>query len=220
MGKKGMKYVVWLLLIVGIIGLNQQGWFTRSVVDTAINWLNSIPFWQQAAVYVVTYIAVCVFFLPGSVVTLAGGFVFGFVWGSCLTVVAASLGAACAFLLGRFLLQDWVRGKIPAGKLAQLLQGIDEAGWRFVAFVRLIPLLPFNLLNYALGVTRVSFVAYCAATAIFIIPGVLVYSYIGSLGRDALTQSLQQTVRQGVIALSVLVLLMGLPWMMKLWQKK
>ncbi|MDH3981127.1 MAG: TVP38/TMEM64 family protein, partial [Gammaproteobacteria bacterium] len=100
--------------------------------------------------FILVYAIAAVLFLPGSVLTLAGGALFGPVLGTFYNLTGATLGATLAFLIARYLASDWVAEK-TGGRVKQLISGVEGEGWRFVAFVRLVPLFPFNLLNYALG---------------------------------------------------------------------
>jgi len=135
-------------------------------------------------VFMIIYALAAVFFLPGSVLTLAGGALFGPVWGTLYNLVGATIGATLAFLVARYLVSDWVEKK-TGGRLKQLKNGVEGEGWRFVAFVRLVPLFPFNLLNYALGLTRIKFSHYVIATFVCMAPGALAYTYLGYAGREA-----------------------------------
>ncbi|WPL16611.1 SNARE associated Golgi protein [Thiorhodovibrio winogradskyi] len=96
------------------------------------------------------YALATLLFLPGAVLTLAGGKLFGPLWGTLYNLLGATLGATMAFLIARHLAGDWVRTRAK-GLIARLMQGVEAEGWRFVAFTRLVPLFPFNLLNYALA---------------------------------------------------------------------
>ena len=89
-----------------------------------------------------------------------------------------------AFLVARYLASDWVAAR-SGGRLRQLIHGVETEGWRFVAFVRLVPLFPFNLLNYALGLTRIRFSHYLIATYVCMLPGAFAYTYLGYAGREA-----------------------------------
>jgi uncharacterized membrane protein YdjX (TVP38/TMEM64 family) len=102
-------------------------------------------------------------FLPGAVFGLAGGALFGPVWGSLWNLIGATLGATLAFLAARYTAGDWVARRTGA-RLKALVEGVEAEGWRFVAFVRLVPLFPFNLLNYALGLTRIRLDHYPGST--------------------------------------------------------
>lgn len=132
--------------------------------------------------FVVIYILACVFMLPGSVLTLGAGAVFGVVKGAAICSVAATLGATAAFLVGRYLARNrvarWIEGN-------ERFRAIDEAvgreGWKIVGLTRLSPVFPFNLLNYAYGITKVSLRDYFFASWIGMLPGTLMYVYLGSL---------------------------------------
>jgi uncharacterized membrane protein YdjX (TVP38/TMEM64 family) len=135
--------------------------------------------------FVLVYALGTVLLVPGSVFTLAGGALFGPVLGLGANLVAATLGATLAFLVGRYLAHDWVQARL-GGRTAQLVRGVEAEGWRFVAFTRLVPLFPFNLLNYALGLTRIGLVSYLWATCVFMLPATAAFTYLGHVGREAL----------------------------------
>ena len=96
--------------------------------------------------FILIYALATVLFLPGSVLTLAGGALFGPVLGTLYNLTGATLGATLAFLIARYLAADWVADK-TGGRVKQLINGVEAEGWRFVAFVRLVPLFPFNLIS-------------------------------------------------------------------------
>jgi len=159
--------------------------------------------------FMTIYAVVTVLFLPGSVITLAGGALFGPVWGTLWNLTGATLGAALAFLVGRYLGADWVARR-AGPRLKRLDDGVAAEGWRFVAFVRLVPLFPFNLLNYALGLTRIPFVAYVLATWVFMLPGAIAYTWLGYAGREALGGG-DGMIRNILIALALLAAVAFLP---------
>ena len=135
-------------------------------------------------IYIGLYVLACVSFVPGSVLTLGAGAAFGFVWGCVYTSVAATLGATAAFLVGRYLARDGITRKLERHPdFAALDRAVAEEGWKIVGLTRLSPLLPFNLLNYGFGLTRVSLRDYVLATRIGITPGMALYVYLGSLAR-------------------------------------
>lgn len=165
------------------------------------------------ALFVLAFAAGTVLFLPGTLFALAGGALFGPVPGTLYNLTGATLGAAVAFLAARYLAGDWVAGR-AGSRLGRLVAGVEAEGWRFVAFTRLVPLFPFNLLNYALGLTRIPFGAYVAATAVCMIPGGLAYTYLGYAGREALAGG-EGTIRNGAIALGLLATALFLPRLVK-----
>jgi uncharacterized membrane protein YdjX (TVP38/TMEM64 family) len=120
-------------------------------------------------IFVGIYVVATVLFLPGSVLTLGAGVVFGVIEGSIVVSIAATLGATCAFLVDKFRAVD---------------EAVAREGWKIVGLTRLSPIFPFNLLNYAYGVTRVSLRDYFFASWIGMIPGTVMYVYIGSLAGD------------------------------------
>lgn len=156
--------------------------------------------------FILAYILSTVLFLPGSLLTLLGGALFGPVLGTLYSLTAATLGAMLAFLIARYLASDWVAQK-SSGKLKQLMLGVESEGWRFVAFTRLVPLFPFNLLNYALGLTRISFLQYSLATFIFMLPGATAYTYLGYIGKEAATggEDLVQKILLGIGLLAMVI---------------
>ena len=155
------------------------------------------------------YAIATLFFLPGSLLTLAGGALFGPVWGTLWNLTGATLGAVLAFLVARYLAADWVQAR-AGGLLKRLMQGVTAEGWRFVAFTRLVPVFPFNLLNYALGLTRIPFQSYLLATAIGMVPGAIAYTWLGYAGREAAGGG-EGLIQKGLIALALLAALAFLP---------
>jgi uncharacterized membrane protein YdjX (TVP38/TMEM64 family)/rhodanese-related sulfurtransferase len=155
------------------------------------------------------YALTAVLFIPGSVLTLAGGALFGPVLGTIYNLTGATLGATLAFLIARYLASDWVDKK-TGGRVKQLINGVEGEGWRFVAFVRLVPLFPFNLLNYALGLTRLRLLHYIIATYLFMLPGAIAYTYLGYAGREAVAGG-EGMIQKGLLALALLAVIAFLP---------
>ncbi|MGB7708240.1 MAG: TVP38/TMEM64 family protein [Microcoleus sp.] len=163
-------------LIVAANFFNFQG-----ILKNALESIGNLGPWGPAA-FILIYIVATVLFIPGSLLTLGAGVLFGVVGGSICVSVGSTLGAACAFLTGRYLTRDWVSKQIENN---QKFKAIDEAvkreGAKIVLLTRLSPIFPFNLLNYAFGVTQVSFKDYFFASWIGMIPATVMYVYIGSL---------------------------------------
>lgn len=159
--------------------------------------------------FVAVYALATVLFLPGAIITLAGGALFGPLWGTLWNLTGATLGAALAFLMARTVGADWVARR-AGPRLQRLDEGVASEGWRFVAFVRLVPLFPFNLLNYALGLTRIPFVAYVIASWVFMLPGAFAYTWLGHAGREALAGG-EGMVRNILVALALVAAVAFLP---------
>lgn len=176
------------------------------------SWVNSAGA-AGPLLFMALYALATVLFLPGSVITLAGGALFGPVWGTLWNLTGATIGAALAFLVARYLGADWVARR-AGPRLQNLNDGVTAEGWRFVAFVRLVPLFPFNLLNYALGLTRIPFLAYVLASWLFMLPGAFAYTWLGYAGREALAGG-EGMIRNILIALALLAAVGFLPRLVK-----
>ncbi len=206
MARSAWRWVLGLALLAGV-GLAAV---YRGRLDVA-----AVEAWvAQAGVlgplaFMALYALGTVLFLPGSVMTLAGGALFGPFWGTLYNLTGATLGAALAFLVARYLAADWVAAR-AGGRIERLMEGVAQEGWRFVAFVRLVPLFPFNLLNYALGLTRIGFLPYVLATWAFMLPGAVAYTYLGYAGREAMAggEALAQKI---LVALGLLAAVAFLP---------
>jgi len=136
-------------------------------------------------VYGLVYVLATVLFVPGSAITIGAGVAFGLLWGTVLVSIASVTGAALAFLAARYLLRDrvesWVEGR---EKFRIVDRAVGREGWKIVALTRLSPLFPFNLLNYAYGLTAVGFRGYVLASWIAMLPGTLLYVYLGAFGAE------------------------------------
>ncbi|KPK38634.1 MAG: sulfurtransferase [Gammaproteobacteria bacterium SG8_47] len=160
-------------------------------------------------VFMLIYALGAVVFFPGSVLTLAGGALFGPVMGTFYNLTGATVGATLAFVVARYLAAQWVEQR-TAGRLKQLKEGVEAEGWRFVAFVRLVPLFPFNLLNYALGLTRIKLSHYVVASYVCMLPGAIAYTYLGYAGREAIAGG-EGLIHKGLLALALLAVVVFLP---------
>jgi uncharacterized membrane protein YdjX (TVP38/TMEM64 family)/rhodanese-related sulfurtransferase len=150
-----------------------------------------------------------VLFVPGTIFALAGGALFGPFWGAVLNLAGGTLGASGAFLASRYIGADWIRRRAGA-RLERLVAGVEAEGWRFVAFVRLVPLFPFNLANYAFGMTRIPLTHYVFASAVFMAPGTLAYTWLGYAGREALAGR-AEAIWYGLLGLGLLAAIAFVP---------
>ena len=204
--KKLIRIIILLLLVAGITAAV----FYRDQFDAA-----ALEIWVNNAgsagpiVFMLIYAVGTVFFLPGAVLTLAGGALFGPVFGTFYNLTAATIGAMISFIAARYLAHDWVEKK-TGGRMKALKQGVEGEGWKFVAFVRLVPLFPFNVLNYALGLTKIKFSHYSIATYIFMLPGAIAYTYLGYVGREAVAGG-DGLIQKIMLAVALLALVGFLP---------
>lgn len=181
----GSKLKLILAIVAILLLLAAAKYFQlQELLRSSLEWVGSLGTWGPL-IFIILYILACVLFLPGSILTLGAGVLFGVIKGSIIVSISSTLGATCAFLVGRYLARDWVAKKISAN---EKFRAIDEAvareGWKIVGLTRLSPVFPFNLLNYAYGLTRVSLRDYFLASWIGMMPGTVMYVYIGSLAGE------------------------------------
>lgn len=157
----------------------------REFLASALSWTAAAGPLGQAG-FVGLYVLATVAFLPGSILTLGAGAAFGLWKGFALVSIGSTVGAGAAFLVGRYLLRDWVSRKlekVPA--FAAVAGAVGHEGWKVVLLTRLSPVLPFNLLNYAYGLTTVGFGEYVLASWLGMIPGTFLYVYLGAAAGEA-----------------------------------
>jgi uncharacterized membrane protein YdjX (TVP38/TMEM64 family) len=171
-----------------------------------VEWINGLGA-IAPLIFILAYVVITVSFLPASVVTLGAGFVFGVVKGSILVFIGAMLGATAAFLIGRFIARDWIEKKVAGNQFFSALDNaIAQEGLKLIFLIRLSPAFPFNLLNYALGLTKVSLSDYVLGTT-GIIPGTIMYVYLGSLISDIATLGAGETPSNPIISWIIKILI-------------
>lgn len=183
-------------------------YLSREGVGEAIAWLRG----SRAAplLYVVIYAAATALAIPGSILTLAGGAMFGVLWGTVYTTIGANIGANLAFGVGRFLGREGVE-RLAGARLEALDRATSNHGFQGLLTLRLIPAVPFNALNFGSGLTSIRWTTYAGATAIGIFPGTVVYTMFA----DALLAGSQEASRDALLRVllsgALLVLLSFLP---------
>jgi uncharacterized membrane protein YdjX (TVP38/TMEM64 family)/rhodanese-related sulfurtransferase len=208
------RFLPRVALALLLVAAATAAWFNRDEINLAAfdAWLGSVGPWAPIA-YVILYAVGTVAFVPGMIFALAGGALFGPFWGSIWNLAGATLGATFAFVVARYIAGDWVARK-AGGLLKRAFDGIDAEGWRFVAFVRLVPLFPFNLSNYVLGLTRIPLHQYVLATLVCMAPGAVAYTWLGYAGREALAGE-PNAIRYGLLALGLLAAIALLPRLLR-----
>lgn len=175
-----LKALIVAVIIIGLFAVFRYSGLSSRLRDV-LAWIENLG-WVGVGAYILIYIAACVFLIPGSVLTLGAGVVFGVAKGSVIVSIASTLGATIAFLIGRYIARGWVVRQIEK---RPFFRAIDEAisteGWKIVLLTRLSPVFPFSLMNYALGLTPVKLKDYVLASWIGMLPGTVMYVYIGSL---------------------------------------
>ncbi|RKX40953.1 MAG: hypothetical protein DRP64_11930 [Verrucomicrobia bacterium] len=181
---KWLKPVLILSAIVAVLVLGGKYLNLQQHIADALEWIKDLgP--AGMGVYAGLYILACVFFVPGSLLTLGAGAIYGVVAGSLLVSVSSTLGATAAFLVGRYVARGWIAKKIEGNaRFSAIDDAVADEGWKIVGLTRLSPIFSFNLLNYAYGLTRVSLREYVLASWIGMMPGTVMYVYLGSLAGD------------------------------------
>jgi uncharacterized membrane protein YdjX (TVP38/TMEM64 family) len=170
--------------VIGGIAVAAHFFNLQQLLRGALTWISGLGA-LGFLFFIALYVLACVFMLPGSILTLGAGVIFGVLKGAITVLIGATLGATCAFLVGRYLARSWVARRIAGN---ERFKAVDEAvgkeGWKIVMLTRLSPIFPFNVLNYAYGVTQISLRHYLFASGIGMIPGTVMYVYLGSLAGD------------------------------------
>ena len=179
----GAKFTIALIAI--FILLIAARWLgAAAVLRELLAWIASLGA-LAPIVFIFAYIVACVLFIPGAIMTISGGAIFGVVRGSIYVSIGATVGATLAFLIGRYFAREWVAGKLAGNRTFSAIDvAVGREGWKIVGLTRLSPLFPFVLLNYAYGLTRVRLRDYVLASWIGMLPGGVMYVYIGSLAGD------------------------------------
>ena len=181
------KSLIKILITVGIVATVYLVLRSYGVTDNIrLENVPKIKTWVEGfgriapLVYIGLYLVSTVFFLPGSPVTVLAGFVFGPLWGIFYASIASIISVSVAFLIARYVARDlvesWVKDNAQFRKIDEQ---VEEQGWRILMFTRLVPIFPFNLQNYAYGLTSIRFSTYVLVSAIFMLPGTAVFVQLG-----------------------------------------
>ncbi len=196
--KRSLKPLLFLaLLLAAVAGVHLTGG-ARYLQQEKLQALIASYGALAPAIYILIYSLAPVLFLPGLPLTIVGGIVFGPVWGVFYTIVGATIGASLAFLVARYGARDWISAKLTGPKWEKLDSEVAQHGWKVVAFTRLIPAFPFNLLNYAFGLTKVSFLQYAVTSFICMLPGCIAFIVFSSSLMGLITGRVTPTALLGI----------------------
>ncbi|MBI4398300.1 MAG: TVP38/TMEM64 family protein [Candidatus Omnitrophica bacterium] len=160
--------------------------------------------WWGPVVFIAIYAIGCVVAFPGSILTLTGGAVFGTAWGTAYNVIASNLGATLAFLAARYFGRDFIQGLVRNGKLAKLDKEIEKSGFKTIFRLRLIPLVPFNGLNFGAAFSSVRYKDYFWGTLLGMLPATFIYTYFAG----ALLQGVREASQKAYLNITVAALLL------------
>ncbi len=203
--KKILIFIVLIAIAIFSVKYFHIGnYFTREKIEQIIS---KSGIWAPI-IFILIYSITPVLFLPGIPFAIITGAFFGPFWGVIYADIGATIGASLSFLIARYFLKDWVENKVKGTKFEKLYNDVEKNGWKVVAFTRLIPIFPYNMLNYFFGITKVKFIHYFFATLIFMIPGAVGYVVFGSSIFDLLKGKISGKF---IIGISLIILISILP---------
>jgi uncharacterized membrane protein YdjX (TVP38/TMEM64 family)/Fe-S oxidoreductase len=199
--KKGnmLKRILFLSIIIAVIFAIRITGATRYLEQDTLRGLIQGYGTLAPLIYMMVYIVAPSLFLPGLPITIVGGILFGPFWGVVYTITSATLGACLAFIISRYVARDWIVRKLKSPRWRRLDQGVEQHGWKIVAFTRLIPLFPFNLLNYAFGLTKINFLHYAITTFICMLPACIAFIVFSSSLLDVIKGKISPAFLIGLV---------------------
>ncbi len=206
------KILIFIILIaIAIFSVKYfhiENYFTKEKIEQIIS---KSGIWAPV-IFILIYSITPILFLPGIPFAIIAGAFFGPFWGVVYADIGATIGASLSFLIARYFLKEWVENKVKGTKFEKLYNDVEKNGWKVVAFTRLIPIFPYNMLNYFFGITKVRFIHYFFATLIFMIPGAVGYVVFGSSIFDLLKGKISGKF---IIGISLIILISILPLIYK-----
>lgn len=213
----------WLKLVLGLAAVGfgaAAAWYfgvfeilSVDNIDRVDAWFDGLGWWAPLA-FVLLWVAATVFFLPGLILTIAGGLIFGAAWGVVWTTVGANAGAIAAFLIGRYAARDMVEGMVEKNShLRKIDEGVRRNGWRMLMITRLVPIFPFNVQNYVYGLTNIPLKTYVLVTLPCMLPATIAYTFAAGSVR---TGDFGRTLQYLAVAAVFFVVLSLIPgWVSK-----
>lgn len=182
--KQGSRWT-WIFYVALVLALVAAVRFLplQELLEQGLEWVSILGPWAPV-LYIAMYVVATVLMIPGSFLTVGAGAVFGLAQGIVMASIAATLAATCAFLIGRHLARGAVTRRMEGSeKFTAIDQAVAAEGWKIVFLTRLSPIFPYTLLNYVFGLTRVKLGHYVAASWIGMLPGTVLFVYMGSLAK-------------------------------------
>jgi len=196
------RVVLLAAAVVGLILLGRQG---GAYIPIFAEWVKGLGVWGPVA-FIAGYVVAAVLFIPGSLLTLAGGAIFGLTKGVMIVFLAAVLGSSAAFLVSRYVARSSIERRLAGNaRFAAIDRAVGAQGRKIVFLLRLSPVFPFTLLNYGLGLTNVRFVDYVVAS-IGMLPGTLLYVYYGKVIGDVAALAGGTAMEKGPADYAILIL--------------
>ncbi|MFA6008347.1 MAG: VTT domain-containing protein [Desulfobacteraceae bacterium] len=203
---KAKKIILLSLILATIAGIRFSGiseYFDSESLRQGVASLGSLA----PLAYILLYSIAPSLFLPGLPITLVGGILFGPFWGVVYSITGATVGASIAFLIARYLARDWIQAKLIGPRWKELDLNVEKNGWKIVAFTRLVPLFPFNLLNYAFGLTPIKFFPFVIASFFCMLPACIAFIVFSSSLVDLLKGNISPGLIIGILLIALVSLI-------------
>lgn len=217
MNKNLIKFLIFIAVIISLAVLIKTTGITDNLNPETLRLKISSYGVIAPLIFIAIYMIAPALMMPGLPITVAGGVLFGPIWGVVYVSIGATIGSTIAFFIGRYMGRDFIMDKLKdSKKLKELDEQVNLKGWKIVAITRLIPLFPFNLLNYAFGLTSIKARDYIWASFIFMLPGIAAYVVFSSSFLDLLKGNISI---EFVIGLALLVIVSLIPLLKKKFSK-
>jgi len=210
------KVLILLAIVAAILSVRWTG-LSRYMETEALRQLVDQSGLFAPLVYMLIYTVAPILFFPGLPITIVGGILFGPFWGVVYAIVGSTCGACAAFLVSRHISGNWIELKMKSPRWRRLHDGVEKHGWKMVAFTRLVPLFPFNLLNYAFGLTRIKFWHYTLTTFICMLPACIAFIVFSSSLLDLFRGKVSGAFLAGIV---LIVLVSLIPIFYRRYKKK
>ena len=201
-GSPVIKLLILIIIVASIIAIRKTG-AADYLQQDRLRTLIAQGGMLGPVIYMALYVIGTVLFLPGLAISIVGGILFGPFWGVVYTITSATAGACAAFLISRYAARGWIENKIKDPRLRSLDDSVEKNGWKIIAFTRLIPLFPFNLLNYAFGLTKVRFSQYAIGSFIFMLPGCIAFIVFSSSLLDLVNGKISKEFVIGIVLIAI-----------------
>lgn len=219
------KSILKFIILLGIIGgafvtFRYTSLSQYSKKDTLLSFLTQLrAHWWGPIGFILIYGIGCIIALPGSLLTLCGGAIFGVARGTAYNVLASNLGATLAFLMARYFGRDFV-SRLMKGRIESFDEKVARHGFRFILTLRLIPLIPFNGLNLGSGLSRIKYRDYLLGSVLGMLPGTFIYTYFADALLKGATGSGKRALTNLIIASSLLILISSVPTLYNKFKKQ
>jgi len=218
--KSIIKFAILIIIIAGaFFAFRYTPLSQYTQKEALLNLLTEFrEYWWGPVGFIIIYGIGCIFALPGSLLTLCGGAIFGVAWGTVYNILASNLGATLAFLMARYFGRDFV-ARLMKGRIESFDEKVAGHGLRFIFTLRLIPIVPFNGLNFGSGLSRIKYRDYLLGSVLGMLPGTFIYTYFADALLSGVTGSGKKAMTNLIIASSLLILISLVPTIYKKFKR-